>query len=84
MDKSRPTGRAMVVIIILLYVATTTAFAFAWSHIRSMFVDHGQSFRTKYMLYQNPGAGITVGAVTAGAICTLLADSTMVCPVRLC
>ncbi|PBK93584.1 hypothetical protein ARMGADRAFT_1079886 [Armillaria gallica] len=78
MDKSRPTGRAMVVIIILLYVATTIAFAFSWSYIRSMFVEHGQSFWTKYMLYQNPGAGITVGAVTAGAFCTVLADSTMV------
>ncbi len=84
MDKSRPTGRAMVVIIILLYVATTIAFAFSWSYIRSMFVDHGQSFWTKYMLYQNPGAGITIGAVTAGAFCTVLADSTMVCPVRFC
>ncbi|PBK59341.1 hypothetical protein ARMSODRAFT_1090854 [Armillaria solidipes] len=78
MDKSRSTGRAMVVIIILLYVTATIAFAFTWSYIRSMFVDHGQSFWTKYMLYQNPGAGITVGAVTAGAICTVLADSTMV------
>ncbi|KAK0234163.1 hypothetical protein IW262DRAFT_1334749 [Armillaria fumosa] len=78
MDKSRPTRRAMVTIIILLYISTTIAFAFTWSYIYSMFVGHGQTLWTKYMLYQNPGVGITIGATTASVFSTLLADSTMV------
>ncbi|SJL13678.1 uncharacterized protein ARMOST_17126 [Armillaria ostoyae] len=81
MDKSRPTGQAMAVIIILLYVATTIAFAFTWSYTHSIFVDHGQTLWTKYMLYKNPGVGITFGVASAGAISTVLADSIMVCTV---
>ncbi|KAK0224758.1 hypothetical protein EDD85DRAFT_1027854 [Armillaria nabsnona] len=78
MDKSRPTRRVMTIIIILLYISTTITFAFTWSYIHSLFVGHGQTLWTKYMLYQNPGFGITIIAATAGAICNVLADSTMV------
>ncbi|PBK93602.1 hypothetical protein ARMGADRAFT_129461 [Armillaria gallica] len=78
MDKSRPTRPTMAIMIILLYISTTIAFAFTWSYIHSLFVGHGQTLWTKYMLYQNPGVGITIGAATAGAISTVLADSTMV------
>ncbi|PBK93608.1 hypothetical protein ARMGADRAFT_1079907 [Armillaria gallica] len=78
MNKSRRTGRALTIIIILLYIATTIDFALTWSYIHSVFVDHGQTLWTKYMSYQTPGMGITVGAATAGAICTVLADSAMV------
>ncbi len=83
MNKSRRTGRALTIIIILLYITTTVDFALTWSYIHSVFVDHGQTLWTKYMSYQTPGMGITIGAATAGAICTVLADSTMVCTVRL-
>ncbi|SJL13658.1 uncharacterized protein ARMOST_17105 [Armillaria ostoyae] len=78
MDKSRPTGRALTIIIILLYITTTVDFALTWSYAHSVFVDHGQTLWTKYMSYQTPGMGITIGAASAGAICTVLADSTMV------
>ncbi|KAK0501044.1 hypothetical protein EDD18DRAFT_788412 [Armillaria luteobubalina] len=78
MDKSRSTGRAMITTIILLYISTTIAFAFTWSYIHSMLVVHGQTLWTKYILYQNPGVDITIGATTAGVFSTLLADSTMV------
>ncbi|SJL13665.1 uncharacterized protein ARMOST_17112 [Armillaria ostoyae] len=78
MNKSRPTGRATTVIIILLYISTTITFAFAWSYVHSMFIGHGQTLWTKYILYQNPGVGITIGAATASAFSTVLADSTMV------
>ncbi|KAK0185164.1 hypothetical protein F5146DRAFT_1228103 [Armillaria mellea] len=77
-SKSRPTGRALTIIIILLYIATTIDFALTWSYIHTVFVDHGQTLWTKYMSYQTPGTGITIGAASAGAICTVLADSTMI------
>ncbi|KAK0501039.1 hypothetical protein EDD18DRAFT_1102001 [Armillaria luteobubalina] len=77
-DKSRPTGRTLTVVIILLYIATTIDFALTLSYVPTVFVDHGQTMWTKYMSYQTPGMGITIGATSTGAICTILADSTMV------
>ncbi|KAK0465972.1 uncharacterized protein EV420DRAFT_804413 [Desarmillaria tabescens] len=75
---SRPIGRAIVVIIILLHIGTTIDRALTWTYIHSLFVNHGQSLWIKYVFYQNPGMGITIGAGTAGAICTVLADSIMI------
>ncbi|KAK0479668.1 hypothetical protein IW261DRAFT_1419749 [Armillaria novae-zelandiae] len=77
-DKSRPTGRALTIIIILLYISTTIDFALTWSYVPTVFIDHGETLRTEYISYQTPGMGITIGAASAGAICTVLADSTMV------
>ncbi len=63
-----------------MHVATTVYFsAVTWSEIDSIFVDHGQNLWTKYVVYISPGTVTSTGAGTVGAICSILADSTMVC-----
>ncbi|KAG7451843.1 uncharacterized protein BT62DRAFT_926024 [Guyanagaster necrorhizus] len=78
MDKSRAVGRAMVVLIILLYIVTTVDFALIMSNINSVFVDHGQSFRTENVFYESPGVSAIISTGVASTLCTILADSTMI------
>ncbi len=60
-----------------MHVAPTVYFpVVTWSKIDSIFVDHGQNLWTKYVVYMSPVTSI--GASTVGAICSILADSTMV------
>ncbi|PBK58411.1 hypothetical protein ARMSODRAFT_133457 [Armillaria solidipes] len=44
-----PPRRALVIVIILLYVLITTSFAVGWSSMHSAFIGNGQSFRTVYL-----------------------------------
>ncbi len=39
----------MVAVIILLYIVATINFVLNWLYIHSIFVEHGQSFRTRYL-----------------------------------
>ncbi|KAK0219237.1 hypothetical protein IW262DRAFT_1462885 [Armillaria fumosa] len=77
-SKSQHIGRVMTVIIILLHGVTTVNFAVNWSDIHSRFVDHRQSFWTKYLEASDPGIMITLGEGIMAAICTILADSTII------
>ncbi|PBK61406.1 hypothetical protein ARMSODRAFT_1025725 [Armillaria solidipes] len=77
-NKSQHIGRVMVVIIILLHIVTTVNFAVNWSDIHSRFVDHGQSFWTKYLAAYDPTIIITLGEGIMAAICTILADTTII------
>ncbi|KAK0224089.1 hypothetical protein IW262DRAFT_873040 [Armillaria fumosa] len=78
MNKSRHISQAMVVIILLLYIATIIDLSFTWLEIHSMFIDHGQNLLTKYVVYISPGTVTSIGAGVVGAICSILADSTMI------
>ncbi|KAK0436963.1 uncharacterized protein EV420DRAFT_1671796 [Desarmillaria tabescens] len=76
-NKSRPIGRVMVIIIILLYVSTTIDAALVWLFVRSAFIDNGQSFFTAYRAITNPG--MIPGAMgTMGCISIVLADTAII------
>ncbi|PBK90771.1 hypothetical protein ARMGADRAFT_1166737 [Armillaria gallica] len=76
--KPRHIGRAMVIIILLLHIATIINLAIQWSETHSIFVDHGQNLLTKYAVYVSPDTVTSIGAGIVGAICSILADSTMI------
>ncbi|PBK63785.1 hypothetical protein ARMSODRAFT_1023690 [Armillaria solidipes] len=76
--KSRHIGRAMVIIILLLYITTTINLAIEWSETHSIFVNHGQNLSTKSVVYIGPDTVTSIGAGVVGAICSILADSTMI------
>ncbi|SJL18716.1 uncharacterized protein ARMOST_22315 [Armillaria ostoyae] len=78
MTKSAPIGKAMIIVILLLYIFTTIDFGFEFSSIQLMFVNNAQSIVTKYMVSINPGLSIIAGSGTACAICSVLADATMI------
>lgn len=77
MNESHSTGRAMIIVISLLYIFTTINLAFNWAFIHSMFVNHGQSLSTVYLVALDPSATAMVMGITS-AMCTILADSTMI------
>ncbi|PBK93531.1 hypothetical protein ARMGADRAFT_1012377 [Armillaria gallica] len=77
-SKSRPIGRTMVVVIILLYIVATINFVLNWLYVRSIFVEHGQDFRTRYLAQCIPSFESTVEMGVTGVICTILADSTII------
>ncbi|KAK0453998.1 uncharacterized protein EV420DRAFT_1645219 [Desarmillaria tabescens] len=76
--ESRPIGRQiMVVAIILLFVVTTITVGFNWSYINSAFIDNGQSFWSRYsVLLFSPN--IFLGMGITGAISSMLADFAMI------
>ncbi len=47
-NKLWPIRRALVLVIILLYILITTSFAVGWSSMHSAFIGNGKSFRTVY------------------------------------
>ncbi|PBK89758.1 hypothetical protein ARMGADRAFT_313677 [Armillaria gallica] len=76
--KSRPVGRrVMVVAIVLLFIVTTINVSFNWSYISSGFIDNGQSFWSKYSVLVF-SENIFLGMGITGAINTILADSIMI------
>ncbi|SJL04753.1 uncharacterized protein ARMOST_08123 [Armillaria ostoyae] len=77
-NKSRPIGRAMVVVITLLYIVTIIDFALIWTNIHSVFVKYGQNFWTEISFYYSPGVKTIISAGTVSAVGTVLADSTMI------
>ncbi|KAK0219652.1 hypothetical protein EDD85DRAFT_960837 [Armillaria nabsnona] len=76
--KSQHIGRAMVIIILLLHITTIIDLAITWSEIHSVFVDHGENLWSKFVVYISPDAVLSNGAGTVAAICSILADSTMI------
>ncbi|KAK0488301.1 hypothetical protein EDD18DRAFT_1420172 [Armillaria luteobubalina] len=77
-SKSRHIGRVMIVIIILLHGVTMVNFAVEWSEIHFRYVNRGQSFWTEYLETSDPGTMMTLGEGIMAAICTILADSTII------
>ncbi|PBK63787.1 hypothetical protein ARMSODRAFT_1023692 [Armillaria solidipes] len=68
----------MIIIIFLLHITTIIDLSFTWSEIDRIFVDHGQNLLTKFVVYISPGTVTSIGAGVVGAICSILADSTMI------
>ncbi|KAK0209231.1 hypothetical protein DFS33DRAFT_1308554 [Desarmillaria ectypa] len=77
-NKSRPVGRGMVFVILLLHILTFINFFANWLYIRSTFISNGWGFWAEYLFYRSPGIKLNVVIGIAGAICTVLADSTMI------
>ncbi|PBK83558.1 hypothetical protein ARMGADRAFT_1037916 [Armillaria gallica] len=77
MNKSWSIRHTMIAILILLYMLTTVNFALHWSEISSTFINNGQSIWTRYIFYASSRRVIILLGGTASAICTILADSTM-------
>ncbi len=73
----------MVIIILLLHITTIIDLAFTWSEIDSVFVDHGQNLWSKFVAFYSSNAVSSIGGGTVTVICSILADSTMVCPTQL-
>ncbi|KAK0209254.1 hypothetical protein DFS33DRAFT_1451951 [Desarmillaria ectypa] len=78
MNKPRPIGQPMAIIITILYIVSIISLAFAWSSLHAMFVDNGQNFWTKYLFINTTHLSLMVGIGVTGAICTILADSIMI------
>ncbi|KAK0479639.1 hypothetical protein IW261DRAFT_1593621 [Armillaria novae-zelandiae] len=77
-NKSRSIGRIMIIVITLLYIVATMNFVLNWLYIRSIFVEHGQSLRTRYLAQCIPSFESTIEMGVTGVICTILADSTII------
>ncbi|PBL03624.1 hypothetical protein ARMGADRAFT_1157714 [Armillaria gallica] len=77
-SKFKPVGQAMVIVITLLYMVSTTNFALNWLYTSSIFVSHGQSIWTKHMFYIAPRAVETLGSGATTTVCTILADFTII------
>ncbi len=78
MNKSQPIRRAMALIVVLLHTVTIFNFASCWAYVDSMFIDNGWNFWTVHLAYTSPSVVVEVGMSATGAVCTILADSTMV------
>ncbi|PBK76389.1 hypothetical protein ARMSODRAFT_1078534 [Armillaria solidipes] len=78
-SRSQPVRQVMAIVLTLLYIVTTINFAFGWLYIHLIFVNNGQSLWTKYLSYSDSsGALMTVGSGATAAVCTILADSTII------
>ncbi|KAK0479637.1 hypothetical protein IW261DRAFT_1625001 [Armillaria novae-zelandiae] len=76
-NKPTLTGKAMMVVIIVLYIGTTISIAFNWDYLYYLLVTNGQSFQTKYLALSTPDIR-NWGASIPGAICTMLADAIII------
>ncbi len=79
MNKSRPIKQALIIIIALLHIITTVDLALNWSIVRSVFIDHGQSFWAMYLFYTQPDSWIALVTGIISTVATILADITIVC-----
>ncbi|SJK98314.1 uncharacterized protein ARMOST_01579 [Armillaria ostoyae] len=70
-NKLWPIRRALVVVIILLYVLITISFAVGWSSMHSAFIGNGQSFRTVYLKLNGMRAFYLETGITASASTSL-------------
>ncbi|KAK0500970.1 hypothetical protein EDD18DRAFT_786092 [Armillaria luteobubalina] len=75
---SRPNGKAMVAVIVLLHILTTINFAFQWAYTRSILVDNAQDLLTKFVRIFEAGDTSFLETGITSAVCTILADSTMI------
>ncbi|KAK0454033.1 uncharacterized protein EV420DRAFT_616255 [Desarmillaria tabescens] len=73
-NKHWPIRRAMIVVIILLYILTTISFSANWSAIRSAFIENGQSFWTIYMNLTVPAQAVSLEMGITASIGTVFAD----------
>ncbi len=79
-SKSRHVGQAMVVVIILLYIATFFSFILSWTFM-SLEFTHEQNIWTRWLrLCSNDNSILVlVGLGAASIICNILSDLAMVC-----
>ncbi len=78
MTKSASIKKAMIIIILLLYIFTTIDYGAEVTFTHSMFVNNAQSLVTEYLFTHNPRqSGLMVTGITS-IICSILADATMV------
>ncbi len=66
-NKLWPIRRALVVVIILLYVLITISFAVGWSSMHSAFIGNGKSLRTVYLKLNGMRAFYLETGITASA-----------------
>ncbi len=78
MNKSQSIRRVMVLFVVLLHTMTIFNFASCWAYVDSMFIDNGWNFWTVHLAYTSPSVVVEVGMSATGAVCALLADSTIV------
>ncbi|PBK81510.1 hypothetical protein ARMGADRAFT_778819 [Armillaria gallica] len=76
-NKLWPIRRALVLVIILLYILMTASFAVGWSSMHSAFIRNGQSFRTIYSKLNGMRAFYLETGITA-SVSTSLTDSYMI------
>ncbi|KAK0203831.1 hypothetical protein DFS33DRAFT_1274967 [Desarmillaria ectypa] len=76
MHKLQHIRRVMVIAIVLLFLTTIINFGLDWYRIYIVFIEHGQTFWSKYLASQNPGS-IMLGMGFTTSIYTVLADSTV-------
>ncbi|KAK0465982.1 uncharacterized protein EV420DRAFT_804879 [Desarmillaria tabescens] len=76
-NKPQPIGQTMVILVILVYIATTMNFAFSWSHSHSVFVNKGQNLWTKYLAYSTWGT-TSLGTAITSTIANVLAEPIMI------
>ncbi|KAK0222598.1 hypothetical protein EDD85DRAFT_960226 [Armillaria nabsnona] len=78
MNESQPIRRVMVLFVVLLHTVTIFNFASCWAYVDSMFIDNGWNFWTVHLAYTSPSVVVEVGMSATGAVCALLADSTII------
>ncbi|PBK81663.1 hypothetical protein ARMGADRAFT_1144072 [Armillaria gallica] len=76
-NKCWPIRRAVVVIIILLYVLITISVGAHWSYMHFAFIENGQNYWTVYLILQSTNAATWVMNIVA-SISTILADLYMI------
>ncbi|KAK0195991.1 hypothetical protein F5146DRAFT_1175821 [Armillaria mellea] len=74
-NKCWPKQRALVVIIILLYVLTTVNFAANWAFTCSAYIENGQSFWTVYSKLGGVNQAAYLETGIAASMATILSDS---------
>ncbi|KAK0209169.1 hypothetical protein DFS33DRAFT_1451888 [Desarmillaria ectypa] len=78
-SKSQHIGQAMIVVIILIYIATSVNSILSWPLISSRFTFHGQNIWTRYLWATRDDNTLnSVGLGTTGIICNILTDSAMI------
>ena len=77
-NKCWPKQRALVVIIILLYVLTTINFAANWAFTCSAYIENGQSFWTVYSKLGGVNQAAYLETGIAASMATILSDSYIV------
>ncbi len=78
-SKSRRSGRAIVVVIILLYTATFVNFAMDLSLVSSGFTSYGNIWIRYQRAVRDNDLIESIGLGIASVICNILADSVIVC-----
>ncbi|KAK0238212.1 hypothetical protein EDD85DRAFT_573626 [Armillaria nabsnona] len=76
-NKLWPLRRALVLVIILLYILISVSFAVGWSSMHSAFIGNGQSFRTVY-LKLNGMRGFYMETGITASVSTSLTDLYMI------